>query len=324
MATTLTISNEEDAWEFLKESVTDGLTKGLVEIEFDGWPVLEFKLQGDKFNSSLTVKVMESFIDLQKNLNRTYAQMRYNKSTARALSEAERNELEIVVKVEKGSSFFQVDLQSALETFANGAVTKMTGTEIVSVVLGGALIWGGVTITKAYLDHVRQKKQIEMTSLLSEQETKRMQIFADAMQKNPVLVPAYERAEDTINKLLKGASEADHLEIGGHSISQDVVRELVRQTRTRSIKTQLNGMYRIQKVDSSKPEAFYIGVKSEKDGRIFTATLEDKWVFRKAAHLKELKDAEWGKSPIFLRINGKEIDGQVTQAMIVDVGEDKE
>lgn len=320
---TIKITSEADAWKLLEQTLKEGIPDGLFEIVFDEWPVLEFKLQGEKFNSSLTVKVMEGFIDLQKNLNRTYAQIRYNKPSSRILTDVEREELEIVVRVDKGSSLFQVDLQGAAETIFKGAVAQMNGPEIVVAILGGALIWGGVTVAKAYFEHVRQKKQIDTTSFLSEQETKRMQIFADAMQKHQSLIPPYQRAEETFNKILKGASEADYFEIGGQVIPQDVVQGLVQQTRTRSEEVQLNGIYRIQKVDSSKPEGFLIGVRSEESGLTFTAKLEDKWVHRRDANLTLLQQAEWGKEPVYLRINGKELHGQISQAIILDVGTEK-
>jgi len=46
-------------------------------------------------------------------------------------------------------------------------------------------------------------------------------------------------------------------------------------------------------------------VRSEKSGLTFTAKLEDKWVYRRDANLTLLQKAEWGKEPVYLRINGK-------------------
>lgn len=323
MATTLTISNETDAWTLLEKTIRDGMPTGPFDLVFDKWPILEFKLTGDKYDSSLTINVMKGFIDLQKNINQTYANLMYNKPNAQGLSAKEKEELEIVVKVESGSSNFQVNIQDAIETFLKGVANKMTGKEIVCAILVVSLIYGGVTVTKSYFENQIKQKQIESQSILSHEETERMKVFAEAMNQNKALIPAYERAEETYNKFLKGASEADSLQIGGQVIDRELTQALIRQTRSRSNETQLNGMYRIQKVDSSKPDAFFVGVKAVKDGCTFTAKLEDKWVFRRDEHLEELKAAEWGKKPVFLRINGKEIDGQVTQAMIVDVGEDE-
>lgn len=322
MTTTHTIKNEEDAWALLKKTIEDGISEEPFELVFENWPVLEFKLTGDKFDSSLTIKVMQSFIDLQQKLNRAYAQIKYNKPSALGLTAAEKEELEILVHVEKGSSIFQVDLQAALETFVTGVSGKMTGPEIVATVLGVGLIYGGVTCTKAYFDHQRETKQIETSTFLSEQETKRFEIFAQAMQKQPALQPAYADAEDYYNKMLKGAAEASTFEIGGQQISQEVAQELTRPTRSRAAEMQLNGLYRILKVDSSKPEGFYIGVRFEEDGRTFTAKLEDKWIFRKEANLEVLKTAEWEKQSVYLKINAKEVRGQITQASILDVGEE--
>lgn len=316
------VKNENDAWDLLEKALKDGIPDGPFELTFDSWPVLEFRLKGEKFDSSMTTKVMQSFIDLQKDINNAYAQLKYNKPNSVGLLGAERQELEIVVKVEKGSSVFKVDLQPAVETLLQGIAGKMTGTEIVVSVLGVSLIAGGVVAFKAYLNSQQQQKQIEALPLLSKQETERLKIFAGALQRQEKLVPIYEDAQETYNSILKGAREAYYLEIGGKKILQEDIEELVRKKRSLSEEVQLNGMYRILKVDSSKPEGFLVEVQSQEDSRTFTAKLEDKWVFRKTANLERLKDAEWGKEPIYLRINGKELRGAITQATILDVGKE--
>ncbi|WP_318557221.1 hypothetical protein [Geobacter anodireducens] len=316
------IKSEDDAWNLLERTLKEGVPDGHIEMVFENWPVLEFKLKGDKFNSSLTVKVMKTFVDLQQKLNRAYAQMRYNRPTAGGLSAAEHKELEIVVKVDKGSTLFSVDLQPTVATLLQGVTGKMTGTEIVISVLGLGLIYGGVTFAKAYLDSRRQEKQIEIASLLSNEETKRLGIFADAVNKQENLLSACRDSEETFDSFIKGASDADYLEIGGQRIYKEALDEMVKQTRSRSTDVQLNGWYRILYVDSSKPDGFVVGVRSQENGKEFPAKLEDKWVFRMAAHLNRLQAAEWGKKPIYLRINGKEIRSGVSQATIIDVGDE--
>jgi hypothetical protein len=321
--TDIVIENENDAWLLLEKVLKEGMPEGPFDLIFKNWPVLEFRLKGEKFDSSLTVKVMQGFVDLQKNLNSAYSQLKYNRPSAVGLSAAEREKLEIVVKVDKGSSLFKVDLQPAAEALLQGVAGKMTGTEIIITVLGVSLIAGGVICAKAYFESQRQIKQIDVVPLLSTQETERLKIFAQAVKKNEKLGIIYEDAEETYDSILRGASEADYLEIGGQKIHKDLIEDLIRQKRSRSVDVQLNGMYRILKVDSSKPEDFLVEVRSQEDGSTFTAKLEDKWVFRRETNLELLKNAEWGKAQVFLRINGKELRGNINQAVILDVGQEE-
>ena len=322
MSKKIKITSEAEAWTLLEKVLLEGIPAGPFELIFEHWPVFEFKLRGDKFDSSLTIKVMEGFVDLQKKLNRAYAQMRYNKPTSVGLTADEKEQLRIVVYVDEGSSTFKIDLQEAMETFLKGALDKMTGKEIVITVLGVSLIYGGVTCTKAYFDHEREMKQIETASFLSGQETHRLEIFTRAINEKEELRHAADDAVETYDKILKGASEADSLIIGGVEIGQDILRELVRQKRSRAEDAQLNGIYHIQKIDNTNVDGFFITLKSEKDGRNFTAKLEDKWFFRRDANVKLLERALWDRSSVYLRVNGKELRGEITQAVILDVGKD--
>lgn len=315
----LKISNEAEAWALLERTLKEGLEDAPFELVFENWPSLEFKLQGAKFDSSLTVPVMQGFIDLQQKLNRAYVQMKYDKPTARNITATEKEELQIVVHVDKGSSLLSIDLNPAIETFIKGAANNMTGGDIVTTILGVALIYGGATCFKAYLNHRREIRQVDTTSYLSEQETKRMEVFADAISQQKTLAPMAEDAIEAYNSIIKGASEAETLEIGGVVINQEDIQELVREKRTPSEDAQLNGMYRIQKIDNSKPDRFMISLLSEKDGRTFTAKLEDKWVFRREANVEVLETALFERKPVYLRVNGKELRGEVKQAVILDV-----
>lgn len=320
LVTQYRINSESEAWDLLRKVLTEGVPDGAIDIKFENWPKLVFCLKGDKFDSSLTTKTMQYFIELQRNINSAYAQLRYNRPNAAGLSNDEREELEIIVKVEKGSSLFEVNCQKAVENILHGVISKMTGTELVISILGLALIAGGVLVAKAYISQQGRNKEIDAIPTLSANETERMKIFADAIKKQDKLIPIYEDAEETYNDLLKSATEAEYLEIGGHKITSDMASQIIRQKREKSAEVQLNGEYRILSVDSSKAEGFVIGLRSVDDKREFTAVLEDKFIFRRDANLDVIKNAEWGKTHIYLRVNGKELRGAVNQAVIVDVG----
>lgn len=316
----IVIQNENDAWTFLERVLREGMPEGPFELVFDKWPIVEFRIKGDKFESSLTAKVMEGFIDLQKAVNRAYAKVRYDRATSSVLTDEEKYSLGIVVKVNQGSSIFQIDLQGATETFLKGVAGNMNGKQAVITVLGLALTVGSVVSYKSYLEHQRETKQIEITSFLSEQETKRMEIFAEAMTAQTAIAHAKEDTDEAFNTLLKGAKTAEFFEVGGRKVEGDVIQELVRSSRSKSNEVQLNGVCRINKVDSSKPDGFMVEVRFD-DGRLFTAKLEDKFIFRRDAHRKLIQEAEWDKKPIYLKMNGKELRGEITQAVIVDVEE---
>lgn len=316
--TTFTISSEADAWLLLKQAIEDKLPEGAIDIQFSGWPVLEIKLNGAPFDSSLTTKMMESFIDLQKDIYRAYANIFYNKPSGKALTDAEKNTLEIVVKVSPGSSTLKAALEKAADTFVKEAVKKMEAKHIVITVLGSLLIWSGNSCFRGHLDHQLSLKQIEAQSFSNQQDVERMKILTEAVNRQPVLVPISLDAIEGYNKILKGASRAESVEIAGKTIPKEMTEKLVRPARSNAQELQLNGECRILKVDSSKPDCYMVEVRYQ-DGRIFTARLEEGLVSENQRRKSLLQTAEWGKSPIYLKMNGRELRGEITQATILDV-----
>lgn len=316
----LVINNESEAWDTLLEAVAGKLPSGLTEINLDNWPVFEIKLQGAKFQSSLTPKIMEAFIHLQRDIYRAFANIHYGSPTANVLTDEDKRALEIIVQVSPGSSDLKAILKGAVDTLSRGIANKMEAKHWVIVALGAGLFWTANSTWSNYLQHQKDVKQIEAQIFAEEKDVRRMEILAEAVKIRPELQIVQDDAAEFYNSLLKGSARADTVEIAGHQISQGTVKQLTRSTRSRSHEVQLNGLCRILKVDSSKPEAFFVEVKHE-DGRTFTAKLEEALLATKEKNKQLLQAAEWGKTPVYLVINGKELRGEITQATILDVRE---
>lgn len=316
--TTVTIRSEADAWRLLKDAIEDRLPEGAIDIQFSGWPVLEIKLNGAQFDSSLTTKMMESFIDLQKDIYRAYANIFYNRPSGKTLTDIEKRSLEIIVKVSPGSSDLQAQLEKAITTFAKEAVKKMDARHITITILGVALLWTGSSSYRGYLDNQLSIRQVEAQTFSTQADIERMKILAAAADHQPVLVPATYDAVETYNKILKGAARAESVEIAGRTIPREMTEKLVRAPRSQSQEVQLNGECRILSVDSSKVDHYMVEVRYQ-DGSTFAARLEEGLVAENEKKKVLLQEAEWGKSPIYLKMNGRMLRGEITQATILDV-----
>lgn len=319
----LVISSEEQAWELLRQACSDTLQLDpLFEIRFDNWPNLEIYLDGRQFNSSLTTKVMEGFIELQKSVNRAYAVINCNSGKANALTDKERDSLEIIIKVESGSTGLKAIFSDALKEFAKGAATKVTGNQVVIIVLGCALLWGGHSAFKMYLQQQKErevsKEELATRRFAGEEETKRMKIFADAVKKEPRLQHVRTDAEETYNEILKGAAKARKIKVAGTELSQGEITALVRPAREMSSEIRLDGEYRVLKIDSSKVGFFQVELKGA-DDRIFTARLDESTIITRDQNKKLIETAFWGRGPLNLMINGRTLRGEITQATILDV-----
>jgi hypothetical protein len=141
MAMRIQIKNESDAWELLERATSGELFPDDVQLDFVGWPVFQMGVQGKDWDCTVPTRVMSPLLDVQKDINRAYANVRYGATNLRKLQDEERDDLEVVIKVKKGSSLFDAELWKQLSFIAQAAVGRMNGTEIVVTVLGLGLLF---------------------------------------------------------------------------------------------------------------------------------------------------------------------------------------
>ncbi|EGT3626575.1 MULTISPECIES: hypothetical protein [unclassified Shewanella] len=323
----ITISSEDDAFNLL-EAVRNGAIdlEGL-EYKFEGWPKFSIRLQGEAYNSSITPPIMKAFLELQANIYRSYALTRYNSPNVRNLTAAERSELEIIVTVEQGSSLLGVDLQAILEKVSGDLVGKMEPKHLIVTILGIAVVWGGVSSYKSYLDNrvqirqtesktEEQKALIENLKFSTEQETERLKIIKEIIAENPKVANVADLADDTRAEMLKRAKDATTVEVQGVKLTGDEADELSKNARRKSEEIRLDGQYRILNVDSSNPDEFKVKLRCLSSGAEFVAKVQDRTL--EGRHIEVLKNAEWQRVPVKLQINAKDLDGQIKDAVVIN------
>lgn len=314
--TKLSVASESDAWELLDKAVKGMLPDGTVQLEMGDWCDCRIKFSGDKYNSTITTGLMEAFIDLQKTVYRTYSKLNYDQADKR-LTDTEKKSLEIFVKVEPGSSDFTAILSKAVDTLTKGAVNQMESHHYVIIIVSSVLCLTGTLMWRQYLKHRSEVKQADLDLSLSQEETRRLEVFGNAMKREPYLEHLQNDANDFRNAIIKNAKSADTILVANEVVNKDQADKLARNSRTQSQETNLNGEYRITKVDSKDPDFFKVylvgnGLKE------FSATLDVQTVIS-GKNLEILQAAEWGKKPIRLIIEGNVLRGEVTSAKIIDV-----
>lgn len=326
MAQQLTIKNEDDAFKAIQELLEGGNFKG--EIILEGWPKLQVRLVGDKFESSITPSVMKSFLELQNLVYKSYAIARYDTEDTRKITKEERDELEIKVKVEEGSSIFEVDFQAVLLKFVEKAGETMPPELMAATILGLGVLWVGKTSYSSYLNYrkdvrlseAKTEEQREMLTSIQEQskqETARLELLTKLLIQQPALENISRQTYDTRTEMLRGFSTADEATVDGVTVSGEVAHELVTNARRKAVEKRLDGYYRITRVDSSNPDEFRVKVRKHKAALEFEAVLEDSSL--DATKKEVLQFAEWERTTVFLNINAKVLDDDIKQATILGV-----
>lgn len=315
---TLRISNEDEAWAAIESTLAGELPEGISSIEFDGWPTLTLHLHGQKFHGSITTTVMESLIEVQKNLNRSYAKIRYDKSDARHITDEDRDQIELVVKVSEGSSDLTAALESALEKIAINVADKMTPEQLIISILGLALMYFGHSYFKSAQDAKTKEKQIDADINAKEEDTKRFKMMADAITKVATLKEVREDADDSHDALMRAAASAEKAEILGVDIDPDVARQLIKTKRERSKDVRLDGMFTVTVADKSNPLDPRCRLVSDKGIEFMAMVIDDDWTVEQKS---KFHAAFWDNKSIGLLVNAKELRGNIVLASVVGVAD---
>tara|TARA_R110000868_G_scaffold192394_5_gene436850 strand:+ start:775 stop:1806 length:1032 start_codon:yes stop_codon:yes gene_type:complete len=324
------VESEDAAWKLLKRAV-DGEFDDLRErpnIQFADWARLSVHLGIGE--STITPREMRGLLAMQEALHRTYAIFRYDTRLLTTLSDEERDDLQIIVKVSPGSSNFDIDLNKILERVIDKAGDAMEAKHWMVIALAVALILGGKTTYSDYLDHMVQVRKEEVISqekielltaqkFLSAQETERMKVMTTALSEHPQLSQAESEIDAGKKGLLKSLPAGVDSEINGIPISGEIAHEIVKTARQRSEEVTIQGSYRILRVDASMSYGFRVKLENVESGDTFTTGVQD--ILKSEEQVNLLKDAEWAKRPVMVTINGKVRRGQIVEAVIIGVEE---
>lgn len=318
--TKVTIRDAEEAWSLFQAAVDGGEIPEKLILAFDGWPNFTMKVSGRDWDSTVPSRVMAPLLEIQKDIYRKYVEVAYGTMNLKKLRDDDREQLEIVVKVKQGSSDYNAPLDGQLTAIAQKAVEKMTSRDLVIVILGIALIYGGVEVNKAWVAARQVEAQSQVTIELSKQETERLRVFSAATKEQPILSHAREDFEESQNRLLKSLRPGDTTTLPGVQISSSEAAEITHQERARSANVEVSGLFRVLANDASKGADFRIKVARLSDGLTFSATVP---IELDNDQKRLIQKAEWSKGAlaVHLEIDATMLRGSISEAVVSRVSE---
>ncbi|MFN3881927.1 MAG: hypothetical protein ACK4L8_10925 [Nitrincola lacisaponensis] len=329
----IVIKNEDDAFKLLEKLLEGSLKRQEFDIEFEGWPVLSIYIKGKKYDQTITSSCMKGFLEFQKAIHRSYAEVKYKTPNSRSLTKEERECLEILVKVAGGSSDLSLNMQKLAENMVDAGVEKMDGTQITIVAVTALILLAGKSVFNHYITSRRLEREAQLNSeekshtletikAMSSEETERMKVIAKLIQKEPSLDNINRAAFDARTELLKGLKGAESAEFQGVAVTGEQADILTQNARRQSSEVRMDGYYRITMVDARKIGSFKVKIKDVDSGDEFWAGI-DKESTRKDGIRIHLKNAEWGNEHIGLKVIAKDKDGEINSAKIIDILEGK-
>lgn len=311
----IVIRSSEDAWALLEYVQKGGELPERVSLIFDGWPSFQIKVNGKDWFGTVPTRVMAPLLEVQRDLHRVYANICYGEPNLRKIRDEDRDLLELVVKVNEGSSEYDAPLWKQLNELANKAIDKMSSKEVVVTILGIAVIWGAVEVNKAWVAERQAEKQVDQTVEMSKQETERMKIFSEATKQRPIVAETRSDFEASQNRILKTVKPGDSVATKGISLSADQVSEIIQTERARSEDIRITGLFRVLANDASKPAGFRIKVSRVEDGLTFTAEVP---LDLDTEQKRLIQKAEWSKGAVLVKliISASTLRGGISNAIV--------
>lgn len=320
----IVIRSEEDAYEVLRRA-RDRELGPYNSIVFDGWPTLNLYLQGDKFHQSITPTVMKGLLEFQKGIYRSYAAAKYD-HPAKRLSEQERDDLEIRVDVNDGSSDLEINFQELATKLFEQMVGKMDSQDIAVTIITIAVLYFGTSAYRSFLEsrketrikEISDETQRETLSALkytTEQETKRAQIIADLARDNSKVDNIAQIAFDAQTDVVKAMAAGSSSHVDGIALTAGIAESLTQNARRKSEEVRLDGVYRLIKLDWTDPTKFKVKVVNTKSGISLDAEVQDDSLTGK--YKEALREAEWSRSPVVLKINAKTFGDELYRNAVV-------
>ncbi len=316
--TLVVVHNEEEAWHLLR-STLDGakLPDGAI-LSFSGWPSFDITVVGKDWHGTVPTRIMRPLLELQGDLHKAYAQFRYGAPDARKLSDEEREQLEIVVKVKDGSSIFSSALAEPLTKAAVAAVDKMSPEYIVLTLVGMALAAGTAYVLRGFFAEQTKRRELTTSVELSVLDNEKLQIMAAAADQSKSVKMAIESMERVAMGVLKVVRNDDAVTLPGVRFTGEEARTLVTNERNESVDVRIDGPFMIQQIDSSGIGDFRARIFRYGDEQSFTVTIP---LALNSEQRQLVMNAEWSRAWVQLAINARKLGSRIVDARVISVAE---
>lgn len=261
---------------------------------------------------------MPPILELQKEIYRIYCRSKYQTEDTRSLKQEDRELLELVVNIEKGSTKFITDMANALNQIIKSS--NMNGRQaLILLVSIGAMI----TSTVAWKDWLQTKERLhgeEITVKMSQEETRRLELVTKALTAQPELRKAQESIDDFKSDLSKRLKPEDKINVAGEQVIDGVrAAEVVPTPRVAAQEIRIDGEFEINEVKFPKQfgGSYRFAVTRVLDGKQIMVDAAPGVLTEQQITI--LKDGAFGVKRVLMKINAREGRSGITGANLVSI-----
>lgn len=261
------VSNDEDAWALIESWLRND---NIGEVEFDRWPVLGIKINGDDYQASLNSGQMAALVELKMVLGRTYSLVAHGAYDMRRLRSDEEESLRFTTKVKRGSSILDTDFTPLVQAFGQ-VISAYPGFSVVAATVLGLAFVARPVIMKYYEDRAKQLDVDERKRLLDlsmdVQEKRQYRLFEKVIEKLESKHPQFSQvlpdARESFWKFASASVDADRMRIAGLDLTQDDLEILAERRRRRAGDVQeIEDTFKVMSVRKAGA-SFKVGLESK-------------------------------------------------------------
>lgn len=329
--TEIIISNESDAVNLLERILSNQLDTSHLNVKVENFTLFNMHVAGEQFHQTITTSVMKGFLDMQSAIYKSYSLIRYNDEIPNKLTQFDREDLELEVKVIDGTSGFEVDWDKLLNNLIDKTFGRMEGKHILIAVLSAIILYAGYSSYQTYISNQTEirkleleqkakehesKERLDTIKMLTEPNNKALEILEKAIIEEPKVKTMQNDARKVTESMVKSVRQADTIEFQhAVSFSGAAAREITSSNKSKWEAVRIDGLYQIIHLDSSNAANRKIKIKNIDNGQELTAVLENDSLDQKNLNL--IKNAEWGYSNVFLKIRALTLNGTYKNAEII-------
>lgn len=318
------VRSDEDAWAILERMLAlDPKSEDDLSVRFEGWP--SFDVTSKKGHAEIDTSTMKGYLAYQGAIWRTFQTYHSNTRDLRTLLDEDRERLVLAVKVEEGSSGFELKLDKTIADLAKALFGKMTPRDWIIVAVSAGLIFAGQDVWKAHIaenakiriasiDSEERRQTLETFAVLSQEETRRMEVLAEALRTVPAARIADSEGEAARQEYLKNVPQGYSISIEGIDIPPDVLSEIIKPERQYSEDVVVTGLYYI---DSAKTTdaGFHVILRDAKTDQSVSGRFGE--LLKSASQRSLVQRAFFDKTPVVLTLDARQRGDTIISAEII-------
>ncbi|MDR4305449.1 hypothetical protein IHQ68_02275 [Chelatococcus sambhunathii] len=299
-----------------------------VVFHLGNWVSTQVKIEGDR-HSEINGAFLDAYTRINNELLRFYALAKYDSADIRLLKQEDLEKFEFRVKVEDGSTELSDNLKELLEKIGAELVNKLTGKQLVIVVLGLGLLTSSYFGGGSFLEY---RKEVRLAEVSSEERRAALDAMEFASKRQAELTKevievmktqgeianrALVVASGVNENLLRAATKTDNVVLSGNHLTKDESKELMGSPRRTSQSKIIEQNMKVVDVNTSDPASTSVVIEDANTQAQYKVSFADRLIDTKSRGV--LFEALEGRSLAWFRLKVKQVEDEIVSVEILDV-----